>query len=50
MEALETGTYTIFNKGYDLPVSRNIIEDRSGNPKRVLTLPKPLLPELAKVQ
>jgi len=47
---LESGTYTIFSKAYDLPVSRNINEDHSLNPKGVLTLPKHLLPRLSKVR
>jgi len=47
---LESGTYTIFSKAYDLPVSRNIREDRSLLPKGVFTHPKLLLPRLSKVR
>jgi len=50
LEALESGTYTIFSKAYDLPVSRSIHEDLSLHPKGVFVLPKDLLPRLSKVQ
>jgi hypothetical protein len=47
--SIKPGTYIITTKTDDRPVSRNIFEDRSLNPKEVFVLPKHLLPDLLKV-